>query len=49
MLKYCLDIIDLTNTRSDILAPFESVAKLLLSSAGAKISAYDSADGKSNK
>lgn len=49
MLKYCLDVIGLTNSRSDILAPFKSVAKFLLSSAGAKISSSDSADGKSNE
>jgi len=49
MLKYCLGVIDLTNSRSDILAPFKSVAEFLLSSTGAKISSYDSGDGKSNK
>lgn len=38
MLKYCLAVIDLTNTRSDILAPFKSVAEFLWSSAGARIS-----------
>lgn len=48
MLQYCLDVIDLTNSRGDILAPFKSVAKCPLSSTGAKISSYDS-DPPKNK